>query len=178
MEHDKVSGPVQLSMVTFAGPELPADMRRVVDDLRNQSLQGVGLVDALVLRKETNGVITRQPSPDPIPETPSTGVISKLLDRAEAEATLATITSPSGTYESMTGRGAIFRGERMPDPRDTVPPGHYALALLIEHHWAAPLHDAVLHSDATPVGNAWIGIAALQELELISPETADKLANA
>jgi hypothetical protein len=178
MEHEKVSGPVQLSMVTFTDPELPADMRRVVDDLRNESRQGVRLIDALVLRKNTDGTITRRPSPDPLAEIHSSGLISKLLDRAAAEATLATITTPSGTYESMTGRGAIFRGERMPDPRDTVPAGSHALALLIEHRWAAPLHDAILHSDATPVGNAWIGIEALHELGLISTETATQLANA
>ena len=178
MEPDKVSGPVQLNMFTFRGPELPPDVRRVVDDLRNQRHQGVRLVDALVLRKNYDGTMTQQPSPDPLPELRSAGLISRLLDRAEAEATLAIGPSPTETYESRTGRGVIFRGERLPDPRDTLPPGSHALALLIEHGWAAPLHDAVLRSDASPVGNAWIGIDALEEVGLISSETADKLARA
>ena len=178
MEPDKVSGPVQLNMLTFRGPELPPDMHCVVDDLRNQRHHGVRLIDALVLRKNYDGTMIQQPSPDPLPEIPSAGLISKLLDRAEAEATLAIGPSPSETYESRTGRGVIFRGERLPDPRDTLPPGSHALALLIEHGWAAPLHEAILRSDASPLGNAWIGIDALEEVGLISPETANKLARA
>lgn len=178
MEPDKVTGPVQLSMLTFRGPQLPPDVRRVVDDLHNERHQGVRLVDALTLQKSSDGTMTQQPSPDPLPEIPSAGLISKLLDRAEAEATLAPSTYPYLTYESRTGRGIIFRGEHMPDPRDTVPPGSYALALLVEHRWAAPLHAAILQSDASPVGNAWIGIDALEEVGLISSETAGRLASA
>jgi hypothetical protein len=178
MQQDEVSGPVQLSMVTFMGPQVPAEMRRVVDDLRDERYQGVRLVDALILRKDSNGTMIQQPSPDLIPEIHSAGLIPKLLYRAEAETTLGTGTSTDETYESRTGRGVIFRGERMPDPRETVPPGAHALVLLIEHRWAAPLHDAILHSDASPAGNAWIGIDALQEVGLLSPETANKLARA
>ena len=177
MERDEVSGPVQLTMHTFRGPQLPSDMRRLIDGLRNQSDQ-VRLVDSLILRKNSNGTMTEQPSPDPLPEIHSAGLIAKLLDRAEAEATLATSPTSTDTYESRTGRGILFRGERMPDPRDTVPAGMYALALLVEHRWAAPIHDAILHSDTSPLGNAWIGIDALQEVGLISPETANKLATA
>jgi hypothetical protein len=178
MEHDKVSGPVQLNMFTFRGPQVPSDLGRVVDGLRMERHQGVRLLDALVLRRNNNGTMVQEPSPDPLPEIHSAGLISKLLDRAEAEATMAVGPSPSETYESRTGRGIIFRGERMPDPRDSLPPGSHALVLLIEHQWAAPLHDAILHSDASPAGNAWIGIDALQEVGLLSPETATKLARA
>ena len=178
MEHDQASGPVQLSMFTFRGPQLPSDLFRVVDDLSKQRHKGIRLLDVLTLRKNSDGTMIQQPSPDPLPEIHTAGLISKLLDRAEAEATMAISPSPSETYESRTGRGIIFRGERMPDPRDTLPPGSHALALLIEHQWAAPLHDAILQSDASPVGNAWIGIDALGEVGLISPETANKLARA
>lgn len=178
MAQDEATGPVQLSMFTFTGPQLPAEMRRVLDDLRDENIQGLRLIDALVLRKNTDGTITRKPSPDPIAEIEGRGLISKLLDRAQAQATLATSPSPTGTYEATTGRGSIFSGERMPDPRDTVPTGFQALALLIEHRWATPIHEAVLHSNATPVGNAWIGVEALYELGLISRETAAELAHA
>ncbi len=178
MEHDKVRGPVQLSMLTFRGPQVPPDMRQAVDDLRDHRYQGVRLLDALILWKNSDGTMTEHPSPDSLPEIHRADLISKLFTRGEAEATLAISTSRSDTYESRTGRGVIFRGERMPDPRDTVPPGSHALALLIEHQWAAPLHDAILHSDASPVGNAWIGLDALEELGLISPETAGRLASA
>lgn len=178
MGHDEVSGPVQFSMFTFRGPLMPADIRRVVDDLRDERYQGLRLIDALVLRKDSNGTLTQQPSPDPLPEIRSAGLISKLLARAGAETALATGTSISDTYESRTGRGYIFQGERLPDPRDTVPPGCHALALLIEHQWAAMLHDAILRSDASPVGDAWIGVDGLQEVGLMTPETANKLAGA
>jgi hypothetical protein len=177
MEHDEVSGPVQLTMHTFRGPQLPADMRRLVDGLRNQSDQ-VRLVDSLILQKNSNGTLTQQPLPDAEPEVHSAGLISKILNRAEAEATLATGPASTYTYESRTGRGILFRGERMPDPRDAVPPGMYALALMVEHRWAAPIHDAIMHSDTSPLGNAWIGIDALEEVGLISSETANKLATA
>jgi hypothetical protein len=54
----------------------------------------------------------------------------------------------------------------------------YALALMVEHRWAAPLHDAILHSDTAPLGNAWVGIDALEEVGLLSSETVNKLATA
>lgn len=165
MGHDEVSGPVQLTMCTFRGPQLPPDLRRLVGDLHNQRNQQVRLVDSLILQKSSDGIVTEQ-------------LISQLLRRTEAETALGTRTSPSDTYESGTGRGVFFRGERIPDPRDAVSPGFIALVLLVEHRWAAPLHDALLHSDASPVGNAWIGIDAIQEVGLMSPETANKLATA
>lgn len=177
MEHDEVSGPVQLTMHAFRGPQLPADMRRLVDGLRNQSDQ-VLLVDSLILRKDPNGTLTEQPFPDPLPKIHSAGLISQILRRAEAEATLAPGPASTYTYESRTGRGILFRGERMPDPRDAVPRGMYALALMVEHRWAAPLHDAILHSDTAPLGNAWVGIDALEEVGLLSSETVNKLATA
>src|SRR5262249_35438945 len=136
--------------------------------------EGVRLIDALVMRKNRDGTLTQQPSPDPLPEIPSAGLISILLDRAGAETALASSASRSGTAGSRAGRGVIFRGEPIPDPRDTVPPGSHALALLIEHQWAALLHDALLQSNAAPVGDGWIGIDALEEMGLMSPETAKK----
>lgn len=178
MGHDEVSGPVQLTMCTFRGPQLPPDLRRLVGDLHNQRNQQVRLVDSLILQKSSDGIVTEQPLPDLLPQIQSAGLISQLLRRTEAETALGTRTSPSDTYESGTGRGVFFRGERIPDPRDAVSPGFIALVLLVEHRWAAPLHDALLHSDASPVGNAWIGIDAIQEVGLMSPETANKLATA
>lgn len=172
------SGPVQFTMLTFKGTQIPPDIRRVVDDLSNSRHQGVRLIDALVLRKNRDGTLTQQSSPDLLPEIPSAGLISKLLDRAGAQTALASGTPPFDTDGSRTVRGVIFQGERIPDPRDTVPSGSHALALLIEHQWAALLHDALLRSDASPLGDAWVGVDALEEIGLMSPETAKKLGGA
>jgi hypothetical protein len=162
-------------MVRFEGPDLPAEVRRVVGDLRDEGVPGVRLIDALMLRRNSDGTMSQQPVLDSMRETPSTGLVSKLLNLVEAEEALGAATSVSETYEVTGGRRALFRGEPIPDPRDTVPAGSSAVIILIEHRWATPFRDAILHSGGTPVGTAWVGFGALQELGLISSEAAAQL---
>jgi hypothetical protein len=178
VDQEQLIGPVQFSMVRFEGQEFPAEVRRAVDDLRNDSVQGVRLVDALMLRKNPDGTMSQQTVLDPMPETASTGLISKFLNFVEAEEALGAATSVSDTYEVTGGRAALFRGGPIPDPRDTMPVGSSAVVILIEHCWATSFRDAILHSGGTPVGTAWVGFSALQELGLISSEAAAQFAGA
>jgi hypothetical protein len=178
VDQEQPIGPVQFSMARFEGPELPAEVRRTVNDLCDQNVRGVRLVDALVLRKNTDGTMTQQAILDPGQETPNSGLISKLLNLVEAEEALGAATSVSETYEVTGGRGAIFRGGAIPDPRDTVPEGSSAVIILIEHGWATPFRNAILRAGGTPVAAAWVGFDALQELGLISSEAAAQLAGA
>src|SRR5258706_6620816 len=104
-------------MVRFEGPELPAEVRRAVVELCDEGVQGVRLIDALMLRKNSDGTMSQQTVLDPMRETASTGLISKLLNLVEAEEALGAATSVSETYEVTGGPGTLFRGGPIPYPR-------------------------------------------------------------
>jgi hypothetical protein len=111
-----------------------------------------------------------------MPETHDTGPISKLLTRIESRNAFAA-TSSSDSYYASPARDRLFRDEPLPDPRDALPAGSHALVLLIEQTWATRFRDALLQSDAVPVGSGWVSVEALQAIGLMSGEAADRLAS-
>jgi hypothetical protein len=176
VEQEEVTGPVMFYMTRFAGPQLPIELGRVVGDLRNEGFPGVRLLDASVIRKNADGTLGQPAALDPMPETHDTGPISKLLIRIESRN--PTATPPTDRYYASPARGRLFNDDPLPDPRDALPAGSHALVLLIEQVWATPFRDAILRSDAAPIGSGWVSVEALEAIGLMSREAVDRLATA
>ncbi len=170
-QQPRVVGPVQLNVIGFSAPEIPDEIRRALEDLSDQ---GAHLVDALVVRKDRSGNMERL-TLDLMPET-EPGPVSRLMTSVASRRMLSD-RPPSGEYGGTRGQGMLFSGDPIPNPRDIVPAGSSAVIVLIEHRWAIPVRDAILHSGASVLSsNAWLGFDDLQELGLLSPDVARQVA--
>jgi hypothetical protein len=171
-QQPQVVGPVQLNVIGFSAPEIPDELRRALENLPDQ---GAHLVDALVVRKDRSGNMERL-TLDLTPET-EPGPVSWLMTSVASRRMLSD-RPPSGEYGGTTrGPGMLFSGDPIPNLRDIVPAGSSAVIVLIEHRWAIPVRDAILHSGASVLSsNAWLGFDDLQELGLLSPDVARQVA--
>ncbi len=150
-------GPVQLLMIGFSEPELPADVRREVDDLRTNP--AVRLLDVQIYHKE-RGQVTRQELSGFTTDSHSEAgdVVDQIMTSAAASEVMA--------GGAPSGQGYLMRGDPIPDPRNDVPSDTNVLVLMLEHSWATPLFDSVRHSQAFPVADAWLGRQSLQKAGL------------
>ena len=165
MDEEQLIGPTQAFMIAFDGPSIPEEIRRVIEEVRDNPA-AVRLIDVLELHRSQDGVIERQTVEELRPTAAGQDhVLDSLLDRARSRNVTAVSSGLSGPAPD--GRGFLFAGDPLPDPRDVVPAGSSAVVLLVEHRWAVPLRDAVLHSSAEPVTDAWLGRAALESVGLI-----------
>lgn len=156
-------GPVQLMVIGYNDPGLPAPLRAKIEQLRADP--AVRIIDVLGVRKKPDGTVETEPVEQLIPEyahEPGT-IIERLLIRAGAARTMG--------ERPWEGPGYLFRGDLPPDFRTTMTSGSGAIALLLEHRWAIPLRDGASEANAYPVAEAWIGHEALKDVELV-PQNA------
>ncbi|MBC8989597.1 MULTISPECIES: hypothetical protein [Micromonospora] len=150
---------MQMLMIGFKSDQIPPEVRKELKDLlANDQIR---VLDVLTILKHRNRTIEQQPSPDllPLNSTHSGDLLGRLLRESGSSAVMGESTSG--------GRGYLFKGDDIPQLRDSMPAGTGAVVLLLEHSWAKPLRDAVVSSGAFPVRDAWVGRTALQQLDLI-----------
>jgi hypothetical protein len=58
---------------------------------------------------------------------------------------------------------------------EDIPNDSAAALILLEHHWAVPLRDAVARAGGSRLGDAFISPLDLVEVGLLSREEADEL---
>ncbi|WP_346534353.1 hypothetical protein [Micromonospora sp. DPT] len=154
-------GPVQLLMIGFKGSRTPDEVRKRLEDLHTG--HHIRVIDMLALVMHRNRTLERIQAPDLL--ATSQREAGALLDSLLREAGAAAVRGDSISG----GRGYLFSGDDIPHLRREMRPGTGAVILLLEHRWAIPLRDAIVHSDAFPIADAWVGRAALQTLSLAAP---------
>lgn len=103
-------GPVQILMIGFYEPELPADVRRQVDDLRANP--AVRLLDVQLYHKE-RGVISRQDVSGFTTDGPTGpgSFVDQMMTTAAASEVMG--------GGAPSGEGYLMRGDPVPDPKTT-----------------------------------------------------------
>jgi hypothetical protein len=150
-------GPVQVVMIGFSEPELPADLRSQVDDLRANP--AVRLLDVQIYHKE-RGLISRHDVSGFTTDVQSGpgSVIDEIMTSAAAAEVMSG--NPAG------GQGYLMHRDPVPDPKNDVPNDTNVLVLMLEHTWALPLWSSVRDTRAFPVADAWMGRQSLQKAGL------------
>src|SRR5689334_18832082 len=116
MDEEQLIGPTQAFMIAFDGPSIPGEIRTGIQELRDHPA-AVRLVDVLELHRSQDGVIERQPVEELRPATAGGDhVLDSLLDRARSRDVTAVSSGLSGPAPD--GRGFLFAGDPLPDPRD------------------------------------------------------------
>ena len=167
-------GPVQLIVVGFNHPdfhgEIIAELQRLHDS------ETVRVIDALAVHKDADGEIEVQHlsnlSKEEAIELGSTiGALIGLGIEGEEGAERG---AALGAQQAADGVEA-FSDETAWDVLEEIPNDSGAALVLLEHHWAVPLRDAIARAGGFRISDGFISPLDLVEIGLLSAEEAEAL---
>ena len=170
-------GPVQLIVLGFEHPEFHGEIIAELERLKESDT--VRVIDALAVHKDAEGEI----------EVAHLSNLSKdeaveLGSKVGALVGLG-IEGEEGLYagaEAGAEAGAdgisVFSDEEAWDVLEEIPNDSAAALLLIEHHWAVPLRDAIGRAGGFRISDGFVSPLDLVEIGLLTGEEARELHSA
>ena len=167
-------GPVQLIVLGFPAPNFHG---KVIEELeRLRASDTIRVIDALAVHKLEGGEI-------------EVGHLSNISDEEAAEIGsmvgaligLGIDGEEGAVVGAELGAAAAEDGARLLgdesdwDVLEQIPEGTAAAVLLIEHHWAVPLRDAIASAGGFRIDDGFISPLDLVEIGLVSAEEAAEL---
>jgi hypothetical protein len=158
-------GPVQLIVLGFEQPDFHGEIVAELERLREND--AVRVIDALAIYKDHDGEF----------EVAELGGLHG-VEAAELGLLVAALVGlgiegeegPEGA-EGVDGSDDREGWDVLDDiPRDTA-----AALLLVEHHWAVPLRDAIARAGGYRIGDGFISPLDLVEIGLVSAQEAETL---
>jgi uncharacterized membrane protein len=167
-------GPVQLIVVGFKHPDFHGE---IINELQRLHDAGtVRVIDALAVHKDADGEIEvahlSNLTRDEAIEVGSTigALIGLGIDGEEG----AEIGAEAGAEAAADG-AEIFSDEQAWDVIEEIPNDSAAALILLEHHWAVPLRDAIAAAGGFRISDGFISPLDLVEVGLVSAEEAQAL---
>ena len=169
-------GPVQLIVLGFEHPEFHGEIIAELERLRESDT--VRVIDALAVHKDVAGEIEvvhlSNLSKDEAIELGSkvAALVGLGIDGEEGLVAGA----EAGAEAAGAGNGVqVFSDDEAWDVLEEIPNDSAAALILIEHHWAVPLRDAIARAGGFRISDGFISPLDLVEIGLVSREEADKL---
>jgi len=167
-------GPVQLIVLGFPNPEFHGEIIEELERLRQSDT--VRVIDALAVYKSPDGELTAMHlsnlSDDEAIELGSkVGALVGLGFDGEEGAEEGAV---AGAVAAADGISA-FSDEDAWDVLEEIPNGSAAALLLLEHHWAVGLRDAVARAGGSRVSDGFISPLDLIGIGLVTAEEAADL---
>jgi uncharacterized membrane protein len=167
-------GPVQLIVLGFQHPDFRGEI--VAELERLHASQTVRVIDALAVYKDADGELEVEHLSN------LTGDEAKELGRTVGALIGLGIEGEEGMEagaaagEEAAADGVhVFSDEEAWDVLADVPNDSAAALILIEHHWAVPLRDAIVRAGGFRIGDGFISPLDLVEIGLVSAEEAAHL---
>ena len=167
-------GPVQLIVLGFDHPEFHGEIIAELERLRESDT--VRVIDALAVHKAANGAIEVQHlsnlSKDEAIELGSkVGALVGLgIDGEEG-----LVAGAAAGGEAAADGVSVFSDEEAWDVIEDIPADSAAALILLEHHWAVPLRDAVVRAGGFRLGDGFISPLDLVEIGLLTSQEAKEL---
>ena len=169
-------GPVQLIVLGFNHPEFHGEIIQELERLRESDT--VRVIDALAVHKDADGEIevahlSNLTKDEAIELGTKIGALIGLGIEGEegmdagAEAGAEAVAEGDGVH--------VFTDEEAWDVLDDIPNDSAAALILLEHHWAVPLRDAVARAGGFRISDGFISPLDLVEVGLLSAEEASEL---
>jgi len=167
-------GPVQLIVIGFDHPEFHGEIIAELERLHNDDT--VRVIDAIAVHKDADGEIEVQRlstlSEDEAIEVGSTiGALIGLGIAGEEGAEAGAVAGAEAIIEG----GHVLPDEAAWDVLDDIPNDSAAALILLEHHWAVPLRDAILRAGGFRLSDGFVSPLDLVEIGLHSAEEAEEL---
>lgn len=168
-------GPVQLLVLGFQSPDFHGEVVAELEKLRASDT--VRVIDALAVHKDAKGEIEVQHlsnlTQDEAVELGSK--VAALVGLGTGGAEGMTAGAHAGVEEAAAHGIEVFTDEVEWDVIAEIPNDSAAALILIEHHWAVPLRNAVAHAGGYRIADRMIGPYDLLAIGLATAEEAKQL---
>jgi uncharacterized membrane protein len=167
-------GPVQLLVLGFNHPNFHGEVIQELERLRDSDT--VRVIDALAVHKDAEGEIevahlSNLTKDEAVELGTKVGALIGLgiegEDGLEKGAEAGAMAAADGVQ--------IFSEEQAWDVLEDIPNDSAAALLLIEHHWAVPLRDAIARAGGFRLSDGFISPLDLVAIGLLSAEEAEDL---
>ena len=167
-------GPVQLIVLGFSHPHFHGEIIEELERLHDSGT--VRVIDALAVYKDANGELEAEHLSN-LSEEEAIEVGSKigaLIGLGFAGEEGAEAGAAVGAQEAEEEGINVFGGEEW-DVLEDIPNDSAAALVLLEHHWAVPLRDAIVRAGGFRLADGFISPLDLVEIGLMSAEEAKHL---
>jgi len=168
-------GPVQLLVIGFDHPEFHGEIAAELEKLRESDT--VRVIDALAVHKDAEGEIEVQHLSNLTKEeaielgSKVAALVGLGIEGEEGMHAAAEI----GAEDAAAHGIEVFDDEIEWDVIDEIPNDSAAALILIEHHWAVPLRDAIARAGGYRIADGMIGPIDLLAMGLATAEEAKQL---
>jgi uncharacterized membrane protein len=169
-------GPVQLIVLGFDHPRFHGE---IIDELEKLRQSGtVRVIDALAVHKDADGEIevahlSNLSKEEAIELGTKIGALIGLGIEGEEGMEAG---AEAGAEAAAEGNGVhVFSDEEAWDVLEDIPNDSAAALLLLEHHWAVPLRDAIARAGGFRLSDGFISPLDLVEIGLMTRDEADEL---
>jgi uncharacterized membrane protein len=169
-------GPVQLIVLGFNHPDFHGEVIAELERLRESDT--VRVIDSLAVYKDADGGLevehlSNLTQEEAIELGSKIGALIGLGIEGEEGIEAGAV---AGAEEAAAEGGInVFTDEEAWDVLADIPNDSAAALILIEHHWAVPLRDAIMRAGGFRISDAFISPLDLVELGLVSSDEAQQL---
>jgi uncharacterized membrane protein len=167
-------GPVQLIVLGFSHPDFHGEIIAELERLRESDT--VRVIDSLAVYKDADGNLevehlSNLSTDEAIELGSKIGALIGLGIDGEEGAEAGAI---AGAEEAADGVH-VFSEQEAWDVLEDIPNDSAAALVLLEHHWAVPLRDAIARAGGFRISDGFISPLDLVEIGLVSAEDAEQL---
>jgi uncharacterized membrane protein len=167
-------GPVQLIVLGFQQPEFHGEIIAELERLRESDT--VRVIDALAVHKDADGEIevahlSNLTKDEAIELGTTIGALIGLGIEGEEGMEAGALVGAEAAEDGVQ----VFSDDDAWDVVEEIPTDSAAALLLIEHHWAVPLRDAIARAGGFRISDGFISPLDLVEIGLVTAEEAEEL---
>jgi len=168
-------GPVQLIVLGFSHPDFHGEIIQELERLREHDM--VRVIDSLVVYKDADGELevehlSNLTKDEAIELGSKIGALIGLGIEGEEGAEAGAI---AGAEEVEAEGGVhVFTEEQGWDVLEDIPNDSAAALILLEHHWAVPLRDAIMRAGGWRISDGFISPLDLVAIGLMSADEAQQ----
>ena len=169
-------GPVQLIVLGFSHPNFHGEIIAELERLRENDM--VRVIDSLAVYKDADGELevehlSNLSEQEAIEYGTKIGALIGL--GIEGEEGIEAGAAAGAEEVAAAGGVHVFTDEEAWDVLDDIPNDSAAALVLIEHHWAVPLRDAIMRAGGFRISDGFISPLDLVAIGLVSAEEAQEL---
>jgi uncharacterized membrane protein len=167
-------GPVQLLVIGFNHPNFHGE---IIDELeRLRKSDTIRVIDALAVHKDAEGEVeVAHLSNLTLDEAVELGSMVGALIGLGIEGEEGLEAGAEAGAEAAADGVQVFSDEQAWDVLEDIPNDSAAALILIEHHWAVPLRDAIARAGGFRLSDGFISPLDLVEIGLMEAEEAKEL---
>ena len=168
-------GPVQLIVLGFVQPDFRGELIAELDRLR--AIDAIRVIDALIVYKYADGDLEAEHIGDPghadaaKVDSKIAALIGLSFDGEEG----ATAGDQLGTDGAWGDNLLRLLLDDEWDVIEDIPPSTAAALIMLEHHWAVPLRDAVIKANGFRISDGFISPLDLVEVGMMAADEARQM---